>query len=907
MTSASLWVGSQPLAGSPAAACSTPTAQAPRVPDHSFAAVVAQVLAGPSAEVDPFATRVLTDALPDLDPRTSPDAGWTSAGAVAGVATRLNPPGEEDASGPVTRGAASAGESLAVLLKAACALRATESGSEAPGGAAESPSAKPGARAGEAAAQGTDSRAQSVQLSQLATAAPVPQLVNPTLSAGNPTATLQQTGAYAPALSLAAPSPTIVKGGESSRPGAAAPLPSTPSGDISPASASTPEVSVALSPGASSELMIPSVEARAAERDTASEPGSTSPAPPVEVRPGPARAPFPSTGSSEPASVERRSATPPQSHVESSTTAPCSTSPSATFVVDGQSLLAAHEASTPFASLTEPEPSGASTRCMVAAIADDASHASGPAAADLSSDPAPNPLNEPKRAAPGRAQSERAGPPRSASWAPLGLAGPAARPTELRPPATNTGRTQQPATEVVPSEPAPSSILAETEVGGRVRDSSSDALLPDRGSDLSDIDNIGSRAESDASAGTGDGLPSMLSTAELRARSLDPMIAVRHPSFRPGEDGIHPASPATPNTSSGSASFPVLPPARTADLTDRPVGMATDARSASLPQAPRPGTMDAEPSPPEPVVADPANGSSRWAGPSALLVSEHGLGGAPGVSPSLWADGPPIAPSSVEAGAPAPRLAEEPGGTSGAERPSGMKRPSDLDQIAARAARNLPGGGTSTLVSDPTDGFELYAFDPVSVGSRRDARGAIRPEVQPGVPPAAVSQLEPAPSPTAAGTEMVSDRLVRIERMVSREALVLRQLGADSLAVVLKPDAHTELFLQFTQRDGQLEAYVRCERGDFGNLSTQWQQLQDSLALQNVRLLPLKEGLLPQFHHTPAGSPALSGDGGAPSQQHRPSSEFFDDRVLAGPPSGPGRRDGGRRPSPALHGWETWA
>src|SRR5260221_11338333 len=67
-----------------------------------------------------------------------------------------------------------------------------------------------------------------------------------------------------------------------------------------------------------------------------------------------------------------------------------------------------------------------------------------------------------------------------------------------------------------------------------------------------------------------------------------------------------------------------------------------------------------------------------------------------------------------------------------------------------------------------------------------------------------------APSGTAAAAhtqELVSQ--------VINHVTELRQLNLNSLAVVLKPDANTEILLRLEQRGGAVEIQARFERGDF--------------------------------------------------------------------------------------------
>jgi hypothetical protein len=152
-------------------------------------------------------------------------------------------------------------------------------------------------------------------------------------------------------------------------------------------------------------------------------------------------------------------------------------------------------------------------------------------------------------------------------------------------------------------------------------------------------------------------------------------------------------------------------------------------------------------------------------------------------------------------------------------------------------------------------------------------------------------------------------RLEQVERMITREVVMVRQSGAQALSVSLKVDARTSLFLQLTSHHGQIEASVRCERGDAGALGAHWGQLQESLARQNVQLLPLEDKSFAArpFSDAPAENPKNFQDG--PPAQH--------------PPPRPPAPEKGKPSDDAMsaaveltksknkprhtHGWEKWA
>jgi hypothetical protein len=152
----------------------------------------------------------------------------------------------------------------------------------------------------------------------------------------------------------------------------------------------------------------------------------------------------------------------------------------------------------------------------------------------------------------------------------------------------------------------------------------------------------------------------------------------------------------------------------------------------------------------------------------------------------------------------------------------------------------------------------------------------------------------------------------RISRLVLAEVALIKQHSSDSLAVVLRPDAETELFVHLTQRNGQIEAAVRCERGDLQHLGAWWGQLQESLAQQKVRLAPLEQppSNHPNFHST-TGSDANGGHG---SPRHsQPEKQSMDEWPAPAPSSTDSahvRGRGGsrhRRLTTSRPGWETWA
>lgn len=107
--------------------------------------------------------------------------------------------------------------------------------------------------------------------------------------------------------------------------------------------------------------------------------------------------------------------------------------------------------------------------------------------------------------------------------------------------------------------------------------------------------------------------------------------------------------------------------------------------------------------------------------------------------------------------------------------------------------------------------------------------------------PGANVNLNSAPDTVS---ELLSSRAPTHERLLRQIEAHVQLIGSakfDRLSFVLKPDAQTEVFLQFRMRAGNIEARARCERGNFDLLNAEWGQLQQSLLTCGVRLASLTE------------------------------------------------------------------
>jgi hypothetical protein len=152
-------------------------------------------------------------------------------------------------------------------------------------------------------------------------------------------------------------------------------------------------------------------------------------------------------------------------------------------------------------------------------------------------------------------------------------------------------------------------------------------------------------------------------------------------------------------------------------------------------------------------------------------------------------------------------------------------------------------------------------------------------------------------------------RVEQVAHLVAQEAAMVRQSGSTSLAVSLKLDPHTELFVQLTNHDGQLQASLRCERGSLAGLDGHWGQLQDSLARQNVQLLPLQDR---NFSRSSSTGPNANGGESrhfGQSSQDQPSAarDGRTDVLREKTVGGPARSRKSDNRTTRRQGWESWA
>jgi hypothetical protein len=182
-------------------------------------------------------------------------------------------------------------------------------------------------------------------------------------------------------------------------------------------------------------------------------------------------------------------------------------------------------------------------------------------------------------------------------------------------------------------------------------------------------------------------------------------------------------------------------------------------------------------------------------------------------------------------------------GTSVASPSARMSFPSERNEIAGRMEQKLPPGAVSAVGSTDTGGPSPDGGAKSSLSfSFHEAPSEALAIIDLSAKAAGVAAPVADAAVDAPSRASSSAPLEQLEQMISREVLSVRQAGAETLGVTLKLDSNTQLFLQLTTHNGLVQASVRLDRGSFAPEDAQWAQLQQSLARQNVELLPMTGG-----------------------------------------------------------------
>jgi hypothetical protein len=179
-------------------------------------------------------------------------------------------------------------------------------------------------------------------------------------------------------------------------------------------------------------------------------------------------------------------------------------------------------------------------------------------------------------------------------------------------------------------------------------------------------------------------------------------------------------------------------------------------------------------------------------------------------------------------------------GTSVAKQDVSMTKTENPNKIADPAGKILPSVAVSSSQANnlpPRENFSALNLSRTGQIAEAVAASSSNP----------VHAAEAAPfsadsaSSIAIGViaDVRSRGLERVQDIVVLHATRLSDSGNNSLQVVIKPGAGTQLSLELRQRGDSVEAQAVLQRGDFEHLKQQWPALQQQLEQRGIRLAPL--------------------------------------------------------------------
>jgi hypothetical protein len=229
----------------------------------------------------------------------------------------------------------------------------------------------------------------------------------------------------------------------------------------------------------------------------------------------------------------------------------------------------------------------------------------------------------------------------------------------------------------------------------------------------------------------------------------------------------------------------------------------------------------------------------------------------------------------------------EPNGTSIAKQDVAMKQAEKTNKIAGQTEKVLPGNVVSAARESQSPGVSLNAQSFMSTSA------AGSPTLN------NIDGISSSPSDSVAASAVVNARsnsLERTQELVMVSATRLSDSGNNSMQVVIKPDAGTQLSLELRQQSGNVEVQATLQQGDFNHLNQQWPDLQQRLEERGIRLSPLTdEG---------ASGGSNSGSETFENKQNQ-TNEVVPELTLVDAPAGMFTPEPAQ--TSAHRGWETWA
>lgn len=237
-------------------------------------------------------------------------------------------------------------------------------------------------------------------------------------------------------------------------------------------------------------------------------------------------------------------------------------------------------------------------------------------------------------------------------------------------------------------------------------------------------------------------------------------------------------------------------------------------------------------------------------------------------------------------------------GMAGANFTQQMINAEDKDPVASSAKQTLPEPATSGVVSADSSARRPILSEPLKKAG---------PGIESffGVDSAAASSRSTFPTEElmvreTRAAEPAAALLDELQSELTHAVYQLKRLRTDSMSVVLRPDANTELELQVNLRNGIVDVDAHFKRGSSDLIQSQWEQLQQNLSQQGIRVGPLQETSLG------SGSP---GHGSTPFRERPTAMEDFMPAPAGAAPN-PRPLTNQAAPLPRTTNdqlWESWA
>ncbi|HZM01861.1 MAG TPA: hypothetical protein VFC44_02460 [Candidatus Saccharimonadales bacterium] len=246
--------------------------------------------------------------------------------------------------------------------------------------------------------------------------------------------------------------------------------------------------------------------------------------------------------------------------------------------------------------------------------------------------------------------------------------------------------------------------------------------------------------------------------------------------------------------------------------------------------------------------------------------------------------------------------AAAPDGTVDALNKERMKFTAEKKEIAGRTTQKVP--SVSVSRSPAAAAISVVAIAPASAasGPKNLATDTLPILDWPAKPSEWNVELAKGAT-TAWPVEHTAAQVEKVSQMINQQAMSIRQTGASTLAVSLRVDAHTELFLQLTKHNGQLQATLSYDQGAATGLDNHWGDLQESLARQNVQLLP-REDKIPAATTTASSFDSSSSAFSNSPRQQRALPAEWPEAALVKTISTPATT---KTRTVSRQGWESWA